>query len=158
MLRETISHHIELIYPAADAGKLSDKICAAFGLAPDTRPPRDPSANGPSLPWSQADSFLITYGDTILCDTRRPLQNTLHFLRGHLNGVVNGVHILPFFPFTSDDGFAVSDYETVRPDLGDWDDILRIGENFRLMSDVVINHASADHPWFHQFLDGAAPG
>ena len=93
------------------------------------------------------------------CPTRAsPLLNVLDFLQGHLNGVVNGVHILPFFPFTSDDGFAVSDYENVRPDLGDWDDICQIGENFRLMSDVVINHASADHPWFHQFLKGEAPG
>ena len=155
MLRETISHHIELIYPAEDAYALSEKICAAFGLAPDT-----PAGmrGAPALPWSEADSFLITYGDTILSDTRRPLLNTLDFLQGHLDGVVNGVHILPFFPFTSDDGFAVSDYENVRPDLGDWDDICQIGENFRLMSDVVINHASADHPWFHQFLKGEAPG
>ena len=124
MLRETISHHIELIYPADDAHTLSEKICAAFGLAPDTRA----SADKPELPWSEADSFLITYGDTILSDTRRPLLNVLDFLQGHLNGVVNGVHILPFFPFTSDDGFAVSDYENVRPDLGDWDDICQIGE------------------------------
>ncbi|HCQ82911.1 MAG TPA: alpha-amylase, partial [Rhodobiaceae bacterium] len=124
MLRETISHHIELIYPAGDAHALSEKICAAFGLAPDTPAPNTPAGmrGAPALPWSEADSFLITYGDTILSDTRRPLLNTLDFLQGHLDGVVNGVHILPFFPFTSDDGFAVSDYENVRPDLGDWDD------------------------------------
>ena len=160
MLRETISHHIELIYPAEDAHALSEKICAAFGLAPDTPAPNTPAGmrGAPALPWSEADSFLITYGDTILSDTRCPLLNTLDFLQGHLDGGVNGVHILPFFPFTSDDGFAVSDYENVRPDLGDWDDICQIGENFRLMSDVVINHASADHPWFHQFLKGEAPG
>ena len=160
MLRETISHHIELIYPAAEPHALSEKICAAFGLAPDTPVPNTPAGmrGAPALPWSEADSFLITYGDTILSDTRRPLLNTLDLLQGHLDGVVNGVHILPFFPFTSDDGFAVSDYENVRPDLGDWDDISQIGENFRLMSDVVINHASANHPWSQQFLKGEAPG
>ena len=61
------------------------------------------------------------------------------------------VHILPYFPFTSDDGFAVSDYRAVRTDLGDWEDIKDIGENYRLMSDVVINHASTSHEW-RQFL------
>ncbi|MDA8524672.1 sugar phosphorylase, partial [Alphaproteobacteria bacterium] len=69
-----------------------------------------------------------------------------------------GVHILPFFPFTSDDGFAVSDYDTVRQDLGDWDDIGAIGRGYRLMSDVVINHASAGHRWFQQFLEDKPPG
>ena len=69
MLRETISRHIELIYPANDAYALSEKICSAFGLAPDTRT----RANNPELPWSEADSFLIAYGDTILSDTRRHL-------------------------------------------------------------------------------------
>ena len=76
MLRENISHHIEMIYPAADAHALSEKICAAFGLAPDTLT----QADRPELPWSEADSFLITYGDTILSDSRRPLLNVLDFL------------------------------------------------------------------------------
>ena len=158
MLREILSHHIELIYPDADARTLSARICDAFSLAPDTPTPAEKRAAKAELPWSEADSFLITYGDTILCDTQRPLQNTLNFLEGHLDSVVNGVHILPFFPFTSDDGFAVSDYDVVRPDLGDWEDISQIGKRFRLMSDVVINHASAGHVWFHQFLDDKAPG
>ena len=57
-----------------------------------------------------------------------------------MRGVVKGVHILPFFPFTSDDGFAVADYRKVNPSLGDWPDVARIGEKFQLMSDLVLNH------------------
>lgn len=157
MLREILTRHIEFIYPQEDADALSLKLCAAFGLASNAQAQSENGADK-TAPWSQEDSFLITYGDTILSDDKRPLQNTLDFLTGHLKNIVSGVHILPFFPFTSDDGFAVSDYETVRPDLGDWDDIAAIGETFRLMSDVVINHASASHEWFQQFLNDEAPG
>ena len=152
MLQDILTRHIELIYPEADAATLTSQICDSFGVAADceTRKPRDF--------WTEQDSFLITYGDTIISDDRHPLLNTLRFLDEKLEGVVNGVHILPYFPFSSDDGFAVSDYETVRPDLGDWSDIEQIAERFRLMSDVVINHASAAHPWFQQFLEDQAPG
>lgn len=153
MLHDTLIRHLDLIYPNADTAALAHDIEAAFGLAPDARPQSAARDN-----WSEEDSFLITYGDTILADTAQPLANMLDFLTRHLDGAVNGVHILPFFPFTSDDGFAVSDYESVRPDLGDWDDIAAIGKGVRLMSDVVINHASASHKWFTQFLADQAPG
>lgn len=156
MLHDILIRHLDLIYPNRDTAELAERICAAFALAPETPTPSQDGA--PHGHWSEADSFLITYGDTILSDANEPLQNVLDFLTHHLSGVVNGVHILPFFPFTSDDGFAVSDYETIRSDLGDWSDISAIGQNYRLMSDVVINHASASHKWFHDFLEDKAPG
>ena len=61
------------------------------------------------------------------------------------------MHILPFFPFTSDDGFAISDYRSVREDLGEWEDISALANDFRLMADLVINHCSASHPWFDAY-------
>jgi sucrose phosphorylase len=67
------------------------------------------------------------------------------------------VHILPFFPFTSDDGFAVTDYEQVNSKLGDWADINRIGDEFRLMSDLVLNHMSSQSKWFNEYLQGHPP-
>jgi sucrose phosphorylase len=158
VLQEILARHIEFIYPDQDASSLVAQFCAAFDLAPDTAMPRNKGGISAVPSWSEDDSFLITYGDTILSDDCRPLQNTLAFLNGHLKNTVSGVHILPFFPFTSDDGFAVSDYDTVRPDLGDWDDINAIGRGYRLMSDVVINHASAGHRWFQQFLEDKPPG
>jgi sucrose phosphorylase len=158
VLQEILARHIEFIYPDQDASSLVAQFCAAFDLAPDTAMPRNKGGISAVPSWSEDDSFLITYGDTILSDDCRPLQNTLAFLNGHLKNTVSGVHILPFFPFTSDDGFAVSDYDTVRQDLGDWDDIGAIGRGYRLMSDVVINHASAGHRWFQQFLEDKPPG
>ena len=157
MLQDILSRHIEFIYPQEDAQALSANLCAAFNLPPDSQM-RHGSAHSKAAPWSQEDSFLITYGDSLVSDDKKPLKNMLAFLTGHLQNTVSGVHILPFFPFTSDDGFAVSDYENVRDDLGAWSDIAAIGEEFRLMSDVVINHASAGHRWFEQFLNDEAPG
>jgi len=158
VLQEILTRHIEFIYPDQDASKLVAQFCAAFDLAPDTAMPRNNGGIRAAPSWSEDDSFLITYGDTILSDDCRPLQNTLAFLNSHLKNTVSGIHILPFFPFTSDDGFAVSDYDTVRADLGDWDDIGAIARGYRLMSDVVINHASAGHHWFQQFLEDKPPG
>ncbi|MGB0342106.1 MAG: sugar phosphorylase [Parvibaculales bacterium] len=152
MLQDILTKHIELIYPDLDAPALATRLCELFALAPESQ------AQWRDNLWSQEDSFLITYGDSIISDNRAPLQNTLHLMKDLLQGAISGIHILPYFPFSSDDGFAVKDYETVRPDLGDWDDIAEIGSQFRLMSDVVINHASAGHKWFQQFLADEAPG
>ena len=65
---------------------------------------------------------------------------------------MSGIHILPFFPYTSDDGFSISDYKAVHEGWGDWPEISSIGSSFRLMSDLVLNHCSASHRWFRAFL------
>jgi glycosidase len=83
-----------------------------------------------------------------------PLQVLAGFCREHLAGLVSGIHILPFYPSTSDDGFSVQDYRAVDPALGDWDDVAKLGRDFRLMFDAVINHVSAGSAWFQGFLAG----
>ena len=152
MLKNILSQHIEFIYPQADSSTLVEKICDSFDISPTIEAKKDREF------WNENDSFLITYGDTILSEEKHPLQNIHEFLGDYLEKAITGVHILPYFPFTSDDGFAVSDYRTVRHDLGDWEDIQGIAEDYRLMSDVVINHASANHEWFKQFLSNENPG
>jgi len=76
----------------------------------------------------------------------------------YMKGVVNSVHILPFFPFSSDDGFAVIDYKKVNKELGDWDNIKGIADQFKLMADLVINHISSKSEWFQQYINGEEPG
>ena len=156
MLKHILSQHIEFIYPQADTATLVEKICESFDISATTQSKFTPDYR-PEY-WDENDSFLITYGDTILSDDKLPLQNIHEFLGNYLEDAITGVHILPYFPFTSDDGFAVSDYRAVRPDLGDWEDIQDIAKDYRLMSDVVINHASASHEWFKQFLSDENPG
>jgi len=107
---------------------------------------------------SEQDVLLITYADTLVDGDKPPLQVLNQFACGHLADYFSGIHILPFFPYTSDDGFAVVDYNSVRADLGDWQDITAMSEHFDLMFDLVINHCSREHLWFADFVNGRAPG
>jgi len=115
-------------------------------------------AEGRGVKWSQQDAILITYADMIRAPHEDPLVTLKRFLDTHLTGVFNTVHLLPFFPSSSDDGFAVIHYRQVRPDLGRWEDIQAIGRSFHLMIDLVLNHVSAQSGWFDDFKTGTAPG
>ncbi len=114
----------------------------------------DPSG---TFPLSAEDAVLISYGDTFSGEDGPPLRYLYRFLDEVCDGIVSGVHILPFSPYSSDDGFSVIDYREVNPDLGSWDDIEDIAREFRLMADLVLNHCSAKGPWFQGFLRGEAP-
>ena len=100
---------------------------------------------------TERDSLLITYGDQIQTQNERPLQTLNKFCGKYLTNIVSGIHILPFYPWTSDDGFSVVDYRQIDPALGAWDDVSAM-QNFRLMFDGVINHISSQSEWFHKFL------
>ncbi len=103
---------------------------------------------------TQQDSILITYGDQVSQPGISPLQSLADFCTRHLDQVVSAIHILPFYPYSSDDGFSVIDYKTVDPALGTWADVASIGRSFRLMFDAVINHISAQSQWFKAYLSG----
>ncbi|MFM6450782.1 MAG: alpha-amylase family glycosyl hydrolase, partial [Planktothrix sp.] len=109
--------------------------------------------------WNQEKILLITYGDSLKSQhDSHPLKTLDRFLTTHLKNTISGVHILPFCPYSSDDGFAVIDYLKVNPELGGWEDIHAISQNFNLMADLVINHISSEHIWFEQFKRGEQPG
>jgi len=116
-------------------------------------PPRPKSSSF----LTERDVVLITYGDTIMQQGQPPLAALDDFLATHVQDIINTIHILPFFPYSSDDGFSVIDYRQVNPTLGTWDHIARIGERFKLMFDVVLNHISAQSAWFAAFQRGDAP-
>ena len=108
--------------------------------------------------WSEEDIILITYGDSIIKADQPPLQTLKHFLDSTLENTINSVHILPFFPYSSDDGFAIIDYSSVNESLGSWQDIENISKDYHLMSDLVINHCSSRSAWFDNFIKGEGPG
>ena len=58
--------------------------------------------------WNQTDAFLITSADTIRSEDETPLRTLKRFVGEHLTGAVSTVHLLPFYPWSSDDGFSVS--------------------------------------------------
>ena len=101
---------------------------------------------------SEGDSVLITYGDQLSEPDKFPLETLTRFGEKNLSGLVSAIHILPFYPYSSDDGFSVIDYRAVNPQLGSWEHISQLSQNFRLMFDAVINHASVQHGWFQAFL------
>lgn len=152
-VKKKLITHLDLIYPDLDQNALADDIIHTFWPKTAEDTPREDDKD-PTSYWSEEDALMITYGDSLLKTDEAPLKTLQHFLHTHIEGAVNGVHILPFFPFSSDDGFAVMDYEQVREDLGGWDDIKAIGDDYKLMSDIVINHASSRGSWFQGFLEG----
>ena len=104
--------------------------------------------------FSERDVILITYGDLIRNQGKAPLEALTDFLHVYMRGAINGVHILPFYPSSSDRGFSVMDFYKVDPRLGDWKNVHELGQRFRLMFDVVANHVSAKGTWFRQYQCG----
>ena len=102
----------------------------------------------------QNDVMLITYGDSIQEEGKAPLQTLKEFLNFHAKDILSAVHILPCFPYTSDDGFSVVDYWKINPDLGDWNDVQNLSHDYDLMIDGVINHISQSSRWFQGYLKG----
>lgn len=156
-LRQKVLHHLELIYADVELelsyAEIADKLISIMRLDQSLC---DPTAHANH--WDESEIILITYGDSIKSGTDKPL-NTLHeFLKEHCQDTISSVHILPFFPYSSDDGFAVIDFSSVNESLGDWDDVSAIAKDYRLMADVVINHCSGRSLWFENFKQGKHPG
>jgi glycosidase len=147
--------HLTFLYGADRAPALIERLRAIldrFQQRAARRPVRERPTARERL--TERDVILITYGDQVT-EPDKPLLRTLaEVLEKYVKGVITGVHILPFFPYSSDDGFSVVDYTTVDPKLGTWADVERLGCSFRLMFDAVINHISAQSGWFQGFLSG----
>jgi len=92
--------------------------------------------------------MLITYPDSM----GHNLKDLKRILDRYFAGAVGGVHILPFFPSSSDRGFAPLGYEKVDPQFGTWEDVERIAAKYYLMCDFMINHISAQSPYYQDFL------
>ncbi len=101
---------------------------------------------------NERDAVLITYGNTLSAAGEAPLDTLGRFLAEHVGDAVSIVHLLPIFPYSSDDGFSVVDYRMVNPELGDWSNVRALAEHYGLALDLVLNHCSRSHHWFHDFL------
>lgn len=101
---------------------------------------------------SEKDIILITYGDTLYDGKHTPLNSLHTFANQYLQDAISAIHILPFYPYSSDDGFSVIDFFAVNESLGTWDDVEALGDNFDLMFDAVFNHMSAKSDWFQAWL------
>jgi len=107
--------------------------------------------------WNEKTTVLITYGDMVQNEHEAPLRVLKRFADQHLAGAIDTIHILPFYPYSSDDGFSVIDYRAVDPALGDWEDVQQLETGFRLMYDLVLNHCSRKSRWFSNYVAHIAP-
>ena len=158
-LTERVEHHLHVIYQTVGLNTEIKDI--AQDLIRTMRLEDCPQLNEPLRHhnnWDQNDVVLITYGDSVEQRGEKPLHCLHKFLNEHCKDTISSVHILPFFPYCSDDGFSVIDYSSVNESLGDWDDIRGIAQDYKLMSDLVINHCSARSAWFDNFIKGEGPG
>lgn len=158
-LIERVEHHLAVIYQDVELNTTYPLLCKQLlktMCIDDTELLVEPKRHHNN--WDQKDVMLITYGDNIEKSGEKPLHSLHDFLITYCGNVINSVHLLPFFPYSSDDGFSVIDYSSVNEALGDWDDIKAITEDYRVMSDVVINHCSSRSAWFENFIKGEGPG
>ena len=142
---------IAQIYGPEAAPKIVGRLEVMLGEWQSSLPRR------PSQKLSARDVLLITYADQVRDPDTPTLESLREFTGQFLEGIVNGIHILPFYPSSSDDGFSVVDYRSVDLAYGDWEDISRLGRHFRLTFDAVINHASVQGAWFKAFLRNEDP-
>jgi sucrose phosphorylase len=150
---EDITRHLRFLYGAERASTTLSRIDALFQdhLGAYPGPPSHAGA------LNHQDALLISYGNMVQAQGEPPLRTLYRFLSQHTSDALQAVHILPFFPYSSDQGFSVIDYRQVNPDLGDWEHVEAIAAEFRLMADMVINHVSAQSEWFQGFLAAQHP-
>ena len=152
---KVIRRRLARVYGIEEADILLDRLyrmVGRYGVG------RQLNKKSPNL--TAKDVVLITYADMVnsSSDEQSPLGALKEFCTARLKGAVSAIHILPFYPWTSDDGFSVVDYREVSPDYGTWDDVSKLGEEFELMFDLVLNHCSSKSPWFKEYVSGVEPG
>jgi sucrose phosphorylase len=148
-----IHDYLKTIYAEHNHHELAKKVMQIMG--PSTNPVE---VEAHKNLWDESDVLAITYGDSIRKADEKPLKTLHQFLTQELDKTLSTVHILPFYPFSSDDGFAVINYVEVNHGLGNWQDIENIAADFDLMADLVINHCSSRSLWFENFRQQKQPG
>lgn len=134
------------LYGAEVAGRVAGEVEALLA--------RHRVRAGPARLWDEHDAWLIAYPDQFSCPGEAPLATLRAVMEDVFDPWFNGLHVTPFFPSTSDEGFAVSDYLAVDERYGTWEDVEALGHGRRLAIDAVLNHLSAGSNWFRRFLAG----
>jgi sucrose phosphorylase len=162
-LKEQLVHYLSQVYPPELLAKaqldsteaLADTLIAEFHLTPEQQVEAPPPYQNH---WDEQRTVLITYADSITSPGQVPLQTLYDFVVQYCHNSVSDIHILPFYPYSTDDGFAVIDYASVNPSHGTWDDIQALSVQKNLMFDLVINHCSTLSQWFLEFCEGKGKG
>lgn len=135
---------LDEIYGRNDGGRAFDRIIDVIE--------RHPRRGRKKERFTERDIIAITYGDTLSRPGQAPLATLNQFASDHLADAFSTIHILPFFPYSSDDGFSVIDHVSVDPNLGSWDHIESLGQRFQMIFDFVVNHLSSKSVLFEDYL------
>lgn len=158
-LKEKVKHHLGIIYADIDLAQDTDSLATELLSVMRLHSDDDVLVPSPfSNFWDEEDIIMITYGDSIVEEGNAPLQTLRKFTKTYCRNAINKIHILPFFPYSSDDGFSVIDYSSVNESLGNWDDIKELADDYGLMFDLVINHCSSRSVWFDNFIKQEGTG
>ncbi|NCV27342.1 MAG: alpha-amylase [Nitrosomonadales bacterium] len=149
---DQIFNHLNIIYPKSNNTHLTNKIFSIFFEK------KSPKQYVIQNRWDESDVALITYLDTFYNNDEKNIQTLEQVLNNYLQDNVSIIHLLPFFPYSSDDGFAVIDYLKIKKGLATWSDIKKLSLKYKIMADLVINHCSSQSEWFQQFLNNQLPG
>ncbi|MBN2142927.1 sugar phosphorylase [Candidatus Woesearchaeota archaeon] len=154
---KSLNSKLEILYGPAGAreamGGIEREIRTFLRQKPPKLRKRDASFRVMDR-FTEKDAILITYPDMIREGKRDTLESLKKFCDHNLKGVISTIHVLPFFPYSSDRGFSVKNYSIVKQSFGTWSDVEDLGENFNLMIDGVFNHISVQSGWFKRFLKG----
>jgi glucosylglycerate phosphorylase len=154
---ERIRHHLIAVYGEAEFENIWPQLTAIIDSFSLKSGNLSRQLNHEPGSIASQNAILITYGDQFQENGLTPLQSLNDFLQTNLTSEIDTLHILPFYPYSSDDGFSVIDFRQVDPNLGSWDDILTLSRGYALMFDAVVNHISKHSHWFQGFLRGEEP-
>lgn len=150
-IRNRIQEHLSALY-GKDAGKEAWEQLEArlddYGAD---------SAGSPLDTLKELNVLLITYADQFQKPGQPHITSLAAFIRNYLEEHISAVHLLPFYPYSSDDGFSVIDYKAMDTEIGTWDDLQELTECCSLMFDAVINHISRESEWFQKYIRGQQP-
>ena len=107
LTQQSVLEKLTFLYGEERGAACYTRLMARLDAFRQENPALAAQPHDPARRVTERDAILITYGDSLQEDDQPPLRTLHRFLREHLHGVLSTVHILPFFPYSSDDGFSV---------------------------------------------------
>ena len=156
-MRERMAKRLRFLYGASRAESVMPELERILRVHQAHKPPEmveKEKGYDPKERFSEKDMILITYGDIVKGPGKTPLATLHNFINTYNRGAINTLHLLPFFPYSSDRGFAVVDFRQVDPALGSWADIQEKKCRYDLMFDAILNHVSSRSELFREFRNG----
>ena len=150
-IRSILENIYKPILPKKDINYLKDEIIQIIKNFNKKNPKK-------KIIISEKTSLIICYGDAVYSNEKSSIKVFQSFFQKNLKKYFDTIHFLPFYPSSSDSGFAVKDHYKIEKRIGNWSDLKRISKYNNIMADIVINHSSARGLWFKNFLKRKKPG